>query len=77
MPGPQCADPHQQFSNDRVEHRQSIGVDLGIENLFDKLYDPPLGGVDWADYKAEGQMGRIGAVPGEGRSFNAGVTMKF
>jgi iron complex outermembrane receptor protein len=56
---------------------ESIRVDLGVENLFDKLYYAPLGGVDWADYKAAGQMGAIGPVPGEGRSFNAGVTMKF
>ncbi|KAB2944042.1 MAG: TonB-dependent receptor plug domain-containing protein [Hyphomicrobium sp.] len=56
---------------------ENMRFDLGVDNLFDQLYYPPLGGVDWADYKAGGQMGRIGAVPGEGRSFNAGVTVKF
>jgi iron complex outermembrane receptor protein len=56
---------------------QNVRVDLGVDNVFDQLYYPPLGGVDWADYKAGGQIGRIGAVPGEGRSFNAGVTVKF
>ena len=56
---------------------ETVRFDFGVENLFDKLYYPPLGGVDWADYKAAGAMGRIGAVPGEGRSFNAGVTVKF
>lgn len=55
----------------------NVRVDLGVENLFDQLSYPPLGGVDWADYKAGGQVGRIGAVPGEGRSFNAGVTLRF
>ncbi len=56
---------------------ENIRFDLGVNNLFDQLYYPPLGGVDWADYTAEGEMGRIGAVPGMGRSLNAGVTMKF
>ena len=56
---------------------ENVRVDLGVENVFDELYYPPLGGVDWADYKAGGRVGRIGPVPGEGRSFNAGVTVKF
>ncbi len=56
---------------------ENMRFDLGVENVFDKLYYPPLGGVDWADYKAGGQVGRIDPVPGVGRSFNAGVTVKF
>jgi iron complex outermembrane receptor protein len=56
---------------------ENVRVDLGVENVFDELYYPPLGGVDWADYNAGGQVGRIGPVPGEGRSFNVGVTVKF
>ena len=56
---------------------QNMRFDLGVDNVFDQLYYPPLGGVDWAGYKAGGQMGTIGAVAGEGRSFNAGVTVKF
>jgi len=56
---------------------ENLRVDLGVDNVFDQLYYPPLGGVDWADYNAGGKVGRIGPVPGEGRSFNAGVTVKF
>jgi iron complex outermembrane receptor protein len=56
---------------------ENVRVDLGVENVFDKLYYPPLGGVDWAGYKAAGQVGAISPVAGEGRSFNAGVTVKF
>lgn len=56
---------------------ENIRFDSGISNLFDKLYYPPLGGVDWADYAAEGQTGLISPVPGQGRSFNAGVTATF
>jgi iron complex outermembrane receptor protein len=53
----------------------SLRLDLGVENLFDRLYYSPLGGADFADYNAVG--GRIGPVPGMGRSFNAGLTVKF
>ncbi len=56
---------------------QNVRFDVGVENLFDKLYYPPLGGVDWADYAAEGRTGLISPVPGQGRSFNAGVTVTF
>lgn len=56
---------------------QNMRFDVGVDNVFDQLYYPPLGGVDWAGYKAGGQVGTIGAVAGEGRSFNAGVTVKF
>jgi iron complex outermembrane recepter protein len=56
---------------------QNMRFDLGVDNVFDQLYYPPLGGVDYADYTAEMLSGRIGPVPGMGRSFNAGVTVKF
>ncbi|MFT3732200.1 MAG: TonB-dependent receptor plug domain-containing protein [Hyphomicrobium sp.] len=56
---------------------QNVRFDFAIENLFDKLYYPPLGGVDWADYAAAGEVGLISPVPGQGRSFNAGVTVAF
>lgn len=54
---------------------ENVRLDLGVQNLFDKLYYDPLGGRDFADWKATG--GAIGPVPGMGRSFNAGVTVKF
>jgi iron complex outermembrane receptor protein len=54
---------------------QNLRFDLAAENLLDKLYYSPLGGLDFADFKAEG--GRIGPVPGMGRSINAGVAVKF
>lgn len=54
---------------------QNIRVDAAINNVFDKLYYDPLGGRDFADWKALG--GTIGAVPAMGRSFNAGLTVKF
>jgi len=46
----------------------NVRFDLAAENVFDKLYYQPLGGVDLVDG---------GAVAGVGRSFNASVTVKF
>ncbi|SMH55071.1 TonB-dependent receptor [Azospirillum agricola] len=54
-----------------------VRVDAGIENLFDRHYDQPLGGVDYADHRAGGSRGTVGALPGMGRSFIAGMTVKF
>lgn len=54
---------------------ENIRLDVGVENLFDQLYYPPLGGVDYADYKALG--GSIGPVAGPGRSFNVGLTVRY
>ena len=58
---------------------KNIRVDLGVENLFDRLYYLPLGGA----YTGQGMtMGINGipygiAVPGMGRSVYAGLNIKF
>ena len=58
---------------------QRVRVDFGIENLFDKLHYLPLGGA----YVGQGTSMGINsipwgiAVPGMGRSFYAGVNVKF
>jgi len=52
----------------------NVRFDLAVENVFDKLYYPPLGGADIAEYKVTKDWG---AVAGVGRSFNAAVTVKF
>lgn len=58
-----------------------LGYDLGrvrlsmeVQNLLDKAYDLPLGGVSLGDYKATGVLR---AVPGRGRSVNFGITAGF
>ena len=63
----------------------SLRFDLGVDNLFDRSYDLPLGGA----YLGQGRTmainppptdGTIGwgvAVPGMGRSLYAGVTVSF
>ncbi|MBW7923579.1 MAG: TonB-dependent receptor plug domain-containing protein [Burkholderiaceae bacterium] len=58
---------------------RSLRVDFGIENLFDRLYALPLGGV----YLGQGMTMSIAgvpfgiAVPGMGRSFHLGATYRF
>ena len=47
---------------------------LGADNLFDKAYYAPLGGMSLGDLKATGVLR---PVPGRGRSVNAGVTVGF
>lgn len=54
-------------------------VDFGIENLFDKSYDLPLGGA-YAGQGSTMSMNGIPwgiAVPGMGRSAYAGISVKF
>jgi iron complex outermembrane receptor protein len=56
-----------------------VRVDVGVENLFDKMYYLPLGGA----YVGQGTTMGINsipwgiAVPGMGRSIYAGVNVKF
>ncbi|ATE59546.1 TonB-dependent receptor [Thauera sinica] len=62
---------------------RNVRLDLGVENLFDRLYYLPLGGA----YVGQGTtmsampMGSVPrwgtAVPGMGRSFHAGVKIAF
>ncbi|MGF7174928.1 TonB-dependent receptor [Azospirillum doebereinerae] len=54
-----------------------VRIDAGVENLFDRTYYPPLGGVGYADYRAGGSQGTVGPLLGAGRSFVAGMTVKF
>lgn len=62
----------------RYEWKQ-VGIDFGIENLFDKFYNHPLGGA----YTGQGKtMSPTDVpwgvpVPGAGRSLYAGVNYKF
>jgi iron complex outermembrane receptor protein len=53
-------------------------LDFGIENVFDKYYENPLGGA----YLGQGATMGTGvahgvAVPGMGRSVNVGLTLKY
>lgn len=64
--------------NLRSSYRWSMArIDFGVSNLFNKFYYLPLGGVDYADWKAEGGSGQLGAVPGAGRSLDVGLTLQY
>ena len=58
---------------------KQVRLDFGIDNLFDRFYNHPQGGA----YVGQGQTMAGTAVPwgvrvpGMGRSFNVGVTVKF
>jgi iron complex outermembrane receptor protein len=56
---------------------RNIRFDLGIDNVFDKKYDLPLGGVNFDDYMASGWSGQIQPLAGPGRSFMTGMTVTF
>ncbi|HQQ74412.1 MAG TPA: TonB-dependent receptor plug domain-containing protein [Pseudomonadales bacterium] len=56
-----------------------IRLDAGIDNLFDKQYDLPLGGVDFYEYNYLSPVtdGHLTQVNGMGRSANVGLTVQF
>ena len=56
---------------------KSARLDVAANNLLDKYYELPLGGVAYADWKAAGSVGAIGALPGMGRSINVGLTLNY
>ncbi len=53
-------------------------LDLGVENIFDKLYFDPLGGAYLGQSATMGTTVTRGlSVPGMGRSINLGLTLKY
>jgi iron complex outermembrane receptor protein len=62
---------------------KQVRLDFGVENLFDKAYDLPLGGAYLGQgttmtTSAAGVVPQWGtAVPGSGRSFYVGLSYKF
>jgi iron complex outermembrane recepter protein len=60
----------------RYQFNDKASLTLGIRNLFDKQYDLPLGGVSIADLKST-MTGPLASVTGPGRSFEAGLNIKF
>lgn len=56
----------------------NVRFDLGVENLLDSYYEDPLAG-HYIEPTMRGGAARVdkGNVPGQGRSVNVGVTVKF
>ncbi len=59
----------------------NLRFDVGIENVTDTRYFPPLGGFNYAAYKPNSYANTTplayGPVLGPGRSYIAGLTVKF
>jgi iron complex outermembrane recepter protein len=53
---------------------RNVRLDLEVENLFDRAYALPLGGVSLGDYDATGVLR---ATPGRGRSLDVALGVKF
>jgi iron complex outermembrane recepter protein len=60
----------------RYQVNQYATLTLGVSNLFDRQYDLPLGGVSIAELETAG-AGPLLSLTGPGRSFEAGITIKF
>jgi len=57
---------------------KQVRFDVGLENIFDKLYYHPLGGAYVGQGSTMGTSVAYGTpVPGVGRSINVGLTLKF
>jgi iron complex outermembrane receptor protein len=52
-------------------------LDAGADNLANKFYYLPLGGVNFDDYMASGWSNQIRPLTGVGRSVYAGLTVRF
>ena len=60
----------------RYDLNKRITLQAGIRNVFNKSYDLPLGGVNWAALKA-GETSTFESLPGQGRSIDVGVRIQF
>ncbi len=60
----------------RIDLSQAVQLNLGVENLFDRNYRLPLGGLEYAS--ADMMMGVApSTMRGIGRSINAGLSVNF
>ncbi|MFN8009366.1 MAG: TonB-dependent receptor [Terriglobia bacterium] len=57
--------------------RGKIRVDAGCDNLLNRWYELPLGGVNFDDFMASGWMSAIKPLTGRGRSIFLGVAYRF
>ena len=59
------------WENDRIR------LDAGVENIFDSYFEDPLGGINVGPAMPPVTVTGRGNVPGMGRTFYAGFTVKF
>jgi len=65
------------FSLHAAYKRGHFEANLAGENLFNRCYEMPLGGVNFDDYMASGWMSQIEPLTGRGRSLHGGLTARF
>lgn len=58
-------------------HRGPLRFSAEVQNLLNKDYEQPLGGVNMDAFLAGGQMGQIEPVTGPGRSASLRMTLRF
>jgi iron complex outermembrane receptor protein len=58
-------------------HRRSLRVSAGADNLLNKDYKLPLGGVNFDDFMASMWMSQIKPLTGRGRSVSASLIVQF
>jgi iron complex outermembrane receptor protein len=54
-----------------------LRMDVGGDNLLNKSYELPLGGVNFDDFMASGWTSQIRPITGPGRSFYTSLTVQF
>jgi iron complex outermembrane recepter protein len=57
--------------------RNHLQANAAVDNLLNKNYELPLGGVNFDDYAASGWMSKIKPLTGRGRSFYVGLSARF
>ena len=57
--------------------RGHLQANAAADNLLNKDYELPLGGVNFDDYMASGWMSQIKPLTGRGRSFYVGLSARF
>ncbi len=57
--------------------RGFLQANAKVENLFNRDYELPLGGVNFDDFMASGWMGQIKPLTGRGRSMLVNLTGSF
>jgi iron complex outermembrane receptor protein len=57
--------------------RGHLRANAAADNLLNKNYELPLGGINFDDYAASGWMSQIKPLTGRGRSFYAGLSARF
>jgi iron complex outermembrane receptor protein len=58
-------------------HRGFLEANAAVDNLLNRCYELPLGGVNFDDFMASGWMSEIKPLTGRGRSVSFGLTARF